>query len=298
MIHAITQFIFNQKPRCYGWTYLILIPIFAAIYDSIPCLTNAELNFGRALYFSTVTITTLGFGEIHPLHPIAQALTALEALLGVTLIGLFLNSLSRASSEATKRIEQELQRDNYKRKEVARLKGHWQLMDPIINKYISGVKELVGQDKKIGADQFTLNDLCKFDGLAAKYSHGLQTTKIEYYYDQLEEFTEHLSQIVRDIDLGLFPDIEKSCIEFVQATHNYDASGFLIQSRNKINKNVGDLMREALSNYNGPIEFQPNMSMIYDPMICLHKQLTQQIELLNKIGTYVEEITNINPKIS
>ncbi len=34
-------------------------------------------------YFSFVTLTSLGFGEVVPLHPMARALTVMEALVGV-----------------------------------------------------------------------------------------------------------------------------------------------------------------------------------------------------------------------
>jgi hypothetical protein len=36
----------------------------------------------RALYFSFVTLTTLGFGDVTPTHPLTQALVTIEALLG------------------------------------------------------------------------------------------------------------------------------------------------------------------------------------------------------------------------
>ncbi|WP_299046874.1 potassium channel family protein [uncultured Tateyamaria sp.] len=49
----------------------------------------------RFLYFSTVTITTLGYGDILPVTDRARALTASQSILGVLLIGLFLNSVAR-----------------------------------------------------------------------------------------------------------------------------------------------------------------------------------------------------------
>jgi hypothetical protein len=52
-------------------------------------------RFCRMLYFSTVTITTLGFGEIVPLAPATRFFVGLQAIGGVIVIGLFLNSLSR-----------------------------------------------------------------------------------------------------------------------------------------------------------------------------------------------------------
>ena len=54
-------------------------------------------SFRRMLYFSIVTITTLGYGDIVPLTDQARVLVGIEALLGVVLIGLFLNALTQSS---------------------------------------------------------------------------------------------------------------------------------------------------------------------------------------------------------
>ena len=51
-------------------------------------------NFGRMFYFSAVTITTLGYGDIVPITRISRTLVTVEAILGVVLVGLFLNSLA------------------------------------------------------------------------------------------------------------------------------------------------------------------------------------------------------------
>jgi hypothetical protein len=48
----------------------------------------------RMLYFSATTITTVGFGDIVPITTTARALTAIEAIAGWLLAGLFLNSLA------------------------------------------------------------------------------------------------------------------------------------------------------------------------------------------------------------
>jgi len=55
-------------------------------------------GYARMLYLSTVTITTLGYGDILPLTSRARLLVALESILGIVVIGLFLNSLSREHS--------------------------------------------------------------------------------------------------------------------------------------------------------------------------------------------------------
>lgn len=51
-------------------------------------------NLGRMLYFSAVTIATVGFGDIVPLTDEARLLVAIEAILGILFIGLFLNSIA------------------------------------------------------------------------------------------------------------------------------------------------------------------------------------------------------------
>lgn len=52
-------------------------------------------SFFRMLYLSTVTITTVGFGDIVPITPLARTLIAAEAVVGMLVIGLYLNALSQ-----------------------------------------------------------------------------------------------------------------------------------------------------------------------------------------------------------
>lgn len=55
--------------------------------------TSVSGGFLRMLYFSAMTITTVGFGDIVPITTTARLLVASEAILGIVVIGLFLNSL-------------------------------------------------------------------------------------------------------------------------------------------------------------------------------------------------------------
>jgi hypothetical protein len=51
-------------------------------------------TFIRMLYFSAITITTVGYGDIVPVTTRTRLLVAIEAVFGVVLIGLFLNSIA------------------------------------------------------------------------------------------------------------------------------------------------------------------------------------------------------------
>jgi hypothetical protein len=59
-----------------------------------PAKSSTIKTFWRMLYFSAITITTLGFGDIIPITTRARLWVGAEAVLGILFIGLFLNSLA------------------------------------------------------------------------------------------------------------------------------------------------------------------------------------------------------------
>jgi hypothetical protein len=84
-------------PRNIG--YLLLRPtegqfLTELINASAGLPAEAAGSYGRMLYLSAVTITTLGYGDIVPITDEARLVTALEAVWGIVLIGLFLNALA------------------------------------------------------------------------------------------------------------------------------------------------------------------------------------------------------------
>ena len=50
-------------------------------------------NFATAVYFSFVTITTLGYGDISPVTPLARFLVFMEAIVGVFYMAILVASL-------------------------------------------------------------------------------------------------------------------------------------------------------------------------------------------------------------
>lgn len=76
-----------------------MVPFFGTIYWFADALWETPLGFIESIYFSVVTITTLGYGDILPVTDTGRILTGLEALLGIVLIGLFLNSISESRAE-------------------------------------------------------------------------------------------------------------------------------------------------------------------------------------------------------
>ncbi len=70
-------------------------------------------GFLDALYFSIVTITTLGYGEITPDTGLAKLFVSFEVLFGLLVIGLFLNAIANSIKDATEEKSQS-QREDFK----------------------------------------------------------------------------------------------------------------------------------------------------------------------------------------
>jgi hypothetical protein len=60
-------------------------------------------NFWRMLYYSVTTMTTLGYGDICPITPAARFLSGFQSILGIVLVGLFINSIAFEANEAMMR---------------------------------------------------------------------------------------------------------------------------------------------------------------------------------------------------
>jgi Ion channel. len=111
----ITKAIFPVKSVEGLDTSELIISLDSKLFNKIIYLKNAKNgfpsgvsnNFERMFYLSAVTITTVGYGDIVPITSLARTLIALEAILGVVLVGLFLNSLSVRMSNSISKAEKE-----------------------------------------------------------------------------------------------------------------------------------------------------------------------------------------------
>lgn len=74
--------------------YLNFVLVFAFAYNLIEQIWphsftgNAPLHLDSFIYFSMITLTTIGYGDIAPLHPLARLLAGGEAITGALFIAL------------------------------------------------------------------------------------------------------------------------------------------------------------------------------------------------------------------
>jgi voltage-gated potassium channel len=82
--------------------YLLLIEFSPQSFSGFSGLSWKE-NLSDTIYFSFVTITTLGFGEILPISPIARFLVYMEAVVGVFYMAIVVSSLVGAGISASQK---------------------------------------------------------------------------------------------------------------------------------------------------------------------------------------------------
>ena len=86
------------RPRSYRrnilmlfFNYMEISLCFAVVYGGLHLLGEQPKNYFDYIYFSIVTSTTIGYGDIHPVTTLGKAMVCLQAVLVVAFIVLFLN---------------------------------------------------------------------------------------------------------------------------------------------------------------------------------------------------------------
>jgi voltage-gated potassium channel Kch len=91
--------------------------VFAALYQQLTFLCEAQADicggksafsepltsFPTALYFSTTTLATVGFGDVLPVAPVARALVTCQVAVGIGLLGFILGRVSTFSPAVDKK---------------------------------------------------------------------------------------------------------------------------------------------------------------------------------------------------
>jgi voltage-gated potassium channel len=72
--------------------YLFIAELSPGAFNGLPQAPWLE-NFAEAVYFSFVTITTLGYGDISPVQPLPRFLVLMEAIVGVFYMAILVASL-------------------------------------------------------------------------------------------------------------------------------------------------------------------------------------------------------------
>ena len=286
--------IFLYRPRVFGFLYLLMIPLYAAVYYFYPSILGPGRSYLECLYFSIVTITTLGYGDIAALGDIGKMITASEALLGVVVIGLFLNALANERIDLLRRQQAKWERNNYKNTQLSKLHGHYGLVRPVIERYRVSVIQLI---QKAGPDpdeyshtydpNFEVRDMKDMYKPTRWSDEGALRPAIHGYFEAIDLIQKELSDLIKNVDLRYFPSIETHCLALAQIISIFDRSNEILSAIDSDagDKKLADVVSDMLAKHEG------------DQFLDGENILNNYIALYNQIKLVMNSLQELEEKI-
>ena len=109
---ALIANLLEQERRTLGSVLVIALAyIFVIALIMFSCEPDTFTNFGDAVYWSTVTLTTIGFGDIHPYTDLGYLITSISSIVGVFVFALPAGIMTGGFLQQLRMRHQ--QRDNY-----------------------------------------------------------------------------------------------------------------------------------------------------------------------------------------
>lgn len=296
------------NPFFYGGAYLACIPFFGFLLHYIDCfqLKNNEniiSDLISSIYFSAVTITTLGYGDITPFNTPTRLLVIFEASFGVVLAGLFLNSLAHKQSK----IIQEYDKETFEKIELNKRLNKLLSYNKMINlnlceyeNYIIIMTSPYGcparpygniePDFKFNPNFIfaDIKDLYKSTGRLQDHSY---TPAVEYFYKSLNNLTISLEQAL-SLDLFIdFKELEDEIRDFILLSRRWDMQDVLLaQVHTRMGEEPAVLFYERMIENLTSDEMELRKGYIMNPFIVLFHLLKQSSAFVKYYNESLEKI--------
>lgn len=228
----------NVRPIVWIGLYVIATPIFAVVYWLLPdgqfrIPDGSTTEFGSWLYYSIVTITTLGFGDYTPAHGMAQTVTAVEVMFGLIILGLFLNAVGSMKSEIDVASEVEKQKRLREAREKAMLLKSIPALMAALNDFLAYCYAATTPSGARTADAATFNPDFSFADMASVFSpSGLPSDNTRQPAGQrllqsAGRTSSALDSLQARVDLLQWPELLEDCFSFVAGYQMFsDAAWF------------------------------------------------------------------------
>jgi hypothetical protein len=309
MMHCIWNKIKNEllyNPSFWGIVFFALIPIFALIYISLPenwfYYSNGQnhlTNFVDALYFSTVTITTLGFGDITAISIVAKIIVIIVSLLGVLFIGLFLNAVSIAKSRLDALRDKEKEKENHISSETIKLSRQYVVMKPYLKKFIEyasivSTPIIKRKDTPTYNPNFDFHDLYDLYQPTLRLTDDFKKSGISCFYSSLHGLETKIETMLRTIDFSLWPELDKKLLTVLDTFNKYDFESSILGLQNSFtgNKPATHVQSDLIRNWPDEVKFYPSNAI--NSAVALYYLIKISVPLLHDIETEILNVMHCN----
>lgn len=292
----------DKKSVRYGLAFFSLIPIFAIIYCVLPTnYWNQEANvcftFWHSLYFSIVTITTLGFGDIYPVTTCSRFLVSLETIGGVIFIGLFLNALSTEQAKKVSELEEQRHNKDLLKIERNKLNLRRKMLETRINRYVISTYCVVTPiDKRdfknleINPSEIKFNDLYDMFAQTLLMTYDHRTSSLEVFLRNQNELFNEFSDILKEVNVACWPDLLIPINNFMTNCVQFDYTDSLLGIKNMtIGKEAASyVLSKYIKEHEGKVDYLPSNTM--NQFVALYHLIVKNIKEVERIKSYISWI--------
>lgn len=269
---------------------------FTFIYAIFPSTIKGVNNILDAFYFSIVTITTLGFGEILPVGLAGRLLVCAEAICGIVFIGLFLNAISETQAREVNENEKNRTKKDKLDDAKSKLKQYYMFLKSIIERYlIEAYVVTTPMDKrKFPEDvihhqfQFSFNDMCDLYNTTLLLYDPPYKPAIAIFLELQDKLYSELRRMISDIDLSYWENLETSVHSFLQVCNTFAYKGSILScAHTTLNNKDAEFMSKLIKEHKGDLQMLPSNAI--NQFIALYAMLQTNIALVQQMADEMKE---------
>lgn len=303
----------NIRPVVWIGLYVCLTPLFALIYWALPdgqfrIPDGESTGYGSWLYYSIVTITTLGFGDYTPAHGAAQAVTAVEVMCGLIFLGLFLNAVGSMKSEIDIESEIEKQKVLHHAAEAEKLQKSTPMIINSLNIFLAYCYAVItpsnkreGENVKYNPD-FVISDMADMFEPTGLPFDRTNLPAVERLMHSASQTSLALDSLQQRIDLTLWPGLLENCFAFVANYQMFSNFDIMFRNPDRIvltdgtsdEEKVADVLKKKILGFSAAeeSEIDEDMKAIEE----LANFIRENANIASSIETFLSELVLVDIK--
>ena len=284
----------SRNPLAWFVVYLLVIVVFAFTFWLLPAGSlNSEVNALDACYFSIVTITTLGYGEINPVSDMAKIAASAEAIAGIVVIGLFLNSLWQRFTATVEAAQEEKVRKELRENSLKSLKSMWRYMRTVLDEYKIMIYELTTpmadrDDARAIRIGFSFSDLRDLYRPSLITKRGFDKSTIQCFYVVENELANELRFLLSNQAIDGFEKLRTIVVEFLSSIRGTDVSDALLANPKM---QLADNLTEMIAGMDERPDIEKYRSNILTPVIILDRGIREKLDWVVALEKEMNELT-------
>lgn len=221
-------------------SYAIIIIYFGFIYYNIPNIfTQGTCDFTRALYFSVITITTLGFGDITTSSTLAMGFVALESIIGIAYIALFSGAIWQSYLSIFEKTQAKQIRNELASLNSCKLKMFESYLVLVINEYKIAYKHFMIPLSKISKNSKLEVDF-KYADLKYILENASTQGVVGVFYEKHDACNENLKHLLSNSEIFKNKRLYTAILSFLHLSMVNDPRNAILSTATKVEAKEGN----------------------------------------------------------